>query len=516
MNSNHRRHFMKTAGAGLMTLAAGRPVRSAGTPSNRPNILFAIADDWSYPHAGAYGDRVVETPAFDRLAREGCLFANAYAAAPQCAPNRASILTGRNIWQNREAGTHASYFPNDLTVFTDLLEAAGYTIGTTGKSWGPGNWRDSGWDRNPAGPGFDAKRLAGAPDGISNRDYAGNFAEFLKQKPKDAPFFFWYGAQEPHRVYKKGIGLESGKNPDDVTVPAFLPDDPEIRSDILDYYYEVEWFDAHLGRMIEMLEEAGELDNTIVVATGDNGMPFPRAKANLYDFGIHMPLAVRWPAGTKGGRKVANVVSSIDFAPTFLEAAGAAVPESITGQSFMGILTSNGGGQIDPARDWVVTGRERHSHARYDNLGYPSRALRKGKYLYIHNLKPDRYPAGDPPHYYDVDGCPSKTFMMEHRDEPGHKRLFDLAFGKRPEEELFDLERDPACMNNLAGESEFANALKSMRETLHDVLRNQGDPRALGYGGIFESYPRFNSMRPHLGGFHKRGEYNTRYRVLPG
>lgn len=480
---------------------------AAGTAAAEPpNILFAMADDWSYPHASAYGAPEVDTPAFDRIAKNGLLFHNAFTAAPQCSPNRAAILTGRHIWTLEEAGTHNSYFPTKFAVFPDLLEAAGYHIGYTGKGWGPGAWKDAGWSRNPAGPEYNERALDDVPaGGIRGTDYAGNFEAFLDARPDDAPFFFWYGASEPHRSYEQGSGIRAGKDPSRVEVPGFLPDTPEIRSDMLDYFVEIEWFDTHLGRMIAALETAGALDNTIVIATGDNGMPFPGAKANLREHGTHAPLAIQWPARISPDQSTCALVSFIDFAPTFLTASGISTHPQMMGRSILHLFD-------DPNarhREFVLTGRERHSHARFDNLGYPARAIRTSDYLYIRNFAPDRWPAGQPGDYYDIDACPTKTFLMEHRD--AYPELFARSFGKRPAEELFDVSKDPACLTNLVTEPTHAAAQYRLRVMLDTALRAQNDPRLLGYGDIFESYPRFGGMRPHLGGFAERGVYNPEY-----
>jgi uncharacterized sulfatase len=518
MSNKTRRDFLKSATGGTLGMLVGSAAISrrgvagaAKTPARRPNILLAISDDQSWLHTGVMGCKTVNTPAFDRVAREGVLFTNAFGAAPQCSPCRAALLTGRHIWQLEEAGTHASNFPIKFQVYPDLIEAAGYFVGGTGKLWGPGEWKTNGRPRNPAGPAFNRRTLKEKPSkGLNNNDYAGNFQDFLQRRPKDKPFCFWYGGTEPHRQYEKGIGLQSGKKIEDVVVPPFLPDVPEIRSDILDYCFEIDWFDKHLGAMLRLLEEAGELDNTIILVTSDNGMSFPNSKANMHEYGTHMPMAIRWPAGAKGGRVVEDLIPFIDIAPTFLEAAGLTPPAAMTGKSFLDVLASDKSGRVDPKREKVLTGRERHTHARPDNVGYPSRAIRTYDYLFILNFKPDRWPAGDPEGYHDIDGSPSKTYMMEHRTSEKVAPLFPLAFGKRPAEELYDIKKDPGCLTNLADRAEFAAIKKRLRAELERSLTEQGDPRMSG-SDIFDSYPRYSPMRPELGGFAEQGQYNPKF-----
>jgi uncharacterized sulfatase len=485
---------------------------SPAIAADRPNILFAISDDQSHPHASDYGYPAIQTPAFDRIAREGVLFSSAFAPSPGCSPCRAAVLTGRYPWQLEHAGTHASEFPAKYVVYPDLLEAAGYFVGHTGKGWGPGNFGVSGRSRNPAGPAHQKQKLK-APGGISNTDYAGNFESFLKQRPEGAPFCFWYGAHEPHRSFKKGIGLENGMKLSDVVVPPFLPDTPEVRSDILDYCFEIQWFDQHLGRMIELLEKAGELDNTIVVVTSDNGMAFPRAKANCYEYGIHMPLAIRWGAKAPGGRKVDDLVSLVDLAPTYLEVAGVAHPAeksgelAMAGRSLAGLLASKNEGQVDPSRTAAYSARERHSSSRWNNLAYPQRCIRTAQYLYIRNFRPDRWPAGAPQKlngdklgpmhggYHDIDACPTLTHLIEGRDDPEIGPFFHLAVDKRPAEELFDIQNDPGCLVNLAGSPSHAAAQRKLSGQLESYLRETGDPRILDGGDIFETYKRYSPIR---------------------
>lgn len=485
----------------------------------RPNILFAISDDQSWEHTSAYGCQSVSTPNFDRVAREGVLFNNSFCASPGCSPSRASILTGRYPWQLEHAGTHASHFHSKYAVYPDLLENDGYFVGFTGKGWGPGKYQISGRTRNPAGPDFNRLKLKSVPaKGIASNDYAGNFNAFLEAKPGDKPFCFWFGGHEPHRVFEKGSAVAAGKKLEDVAVPDFLPDTPEIREDILDYCYEIEWFDKHLGRMIALLEERGELDNTMIVVTSDNGMAFPRAKANVYEYGIHMPLAIRWPTNIPGGRVVDDLISHTDFAPTFLEATGVVPPSNsktnstetppMTGRSLMPLLKSTESGTTSFARKEVYSGRERHSSSRWNNWTYPQRCIRTADHLLIRNFKPERYPAGTPQKldgqgklgpehggYHDIDACPSLTFLIENRDAPNVARFFNGAVGHRPEYEMFDIKSDPGCINNLVHRPDFLNIQSDLTKRLNGFLETSGDPRLNGNGDVWESYPRYSRIR---------------------
>ena len=474
---------------------------------NRPNILLAIGDDISWKHFGCYGSDFIKTPTFDSLAQRGVKFSNAFCGAPGCSPSRAALLTGKHIWELEEAGTHASNFPHHLKVYPELLEHVGYFTGYTGKPWGPGNYKVSGRSQNPAGEIYNKKKRAKnalPATGISGTDYAENFADFLEARPDGKPFCFWFGAHEAHRGFEFKSGVKNGKKLDDAIVPGFLPDTETTRHDMLDYAVEIEWFDSHLGRMIQMLEAAGELTNTLVVVTADNGMAFPRAKANNYEYGVHMPLIISWPAEVAGGRTVDDFVSLIDLAPTFMEAAREAVPSEMTGKSLMDILRSDRCGVVDASRTYVLSGRERHTHARENNFGYPIRALHTARFNYIRNLKPERSPTGI--EFKDVDGCPSHSLMLEDKDAD----LSKLAYGQRPAEELYDKTEDPFCLNNLASNPEYRPIMDRFWKLMQDDLTKGGDPRMLGYGDIWESYPRYSKTRDYPG-FKTSKKYNPEY-----
>ncbi len=460
----------------------------------RPNILVAIADDWAWPHAGAYGCRFISTPSFDRICREGVLFSNGFTTAPTCTASRASLLTGRHPW-SLEAGAQLwGYLPAKYKVYPDILECQGYWVGHTNKGWGPGSIAAGGRNRNPAGPGFNNKTCSPLTKCMSKNDYAANFADFLENKPADAPFCFWYGSKEPHRFYEQGSGLRQGKRLEDVQVPFYLPDCEEVRSDLLDYALEVERFDADLGRMMDLLEKRGELDNTLIVVTGDNGKPFPRSKATGYEHGCHVPLAVRG-AGTRPGRVVSDFISFIDLAPTFLELAGIALPDAMSGRSLVDVLRSGTSGRVDPSRDFVIIGRERHGYSRPWLAGYPIRSIVTDNYIYVRNFEPDRWPTGNPERYGDCDDSPSKSYILAHRhDDP---ERFNLCFGLRPGEELYHRPDDSECVRNLLSEPEHEKIRAELRAKLEGVLKEIGDPRISGRGWQFECVPYIRHAAPN-------------------
>ncbi len=466
------------------TAGAQSSLGSEAPNERRPNILFAIADDWSNGHAGVFSCAFVETPAFDRVASEGVLFRNCFTSNPKCSPCRASILTGRNTWQLDEACCHFGVFPKRWPVYPELLEEAGYHVGYTGKGWGPGDFRAGGFERNPAGPAYQQYQAKPLYSGISNRDYAENFRAFLESRTADQPFCFWFGTTEPHRRYEPGSGLRAGKKLTDVELPAFYPDSNLIRSDILDYALEVEWFDTHLGRILAILEESGELENTLIVVTSDHGMPFPRVKGQIYDEGFHLPLAVRWGDQVPKGRVVDDFINVRDFMPTFLEAAGLPVPDSVTGSSFLDQLVSEDDEWIDPQRNRMLIGKERHDLGRPHDQGYPVRAIRTPDFLYIQNFEPDRWPAGDPETgYRNVDDSPTKTLLLGRFD-----RFYQLSFGLRPREELYRITDDPDCVRNLADDPKRRATKVALRTEMYERLRKEGDPRMFGLGDMFDAY----------------------------
>lgn len=482
----------------LLCTAVFSGCNSKSEQTKQPNILFAIADDASWKHFGAYGCDWVKTPAFDRVAGEGILFTRAYTPNAKCAPSRSCILTGRNSWQLEEAANHSPLFPAKFKTYAEVLGENGYWVGSTAKGWAPGDPGEiNGKKRELTGPKFDEHKTEPPAKYISNIDYARNFEAFLNARPDGQPFCFWYGSTEPHRAYEFEAGINyGGKKLNEIDeVPAFWPDVDTIRTDMLDYAFEIEYFDLHLQRMLQMLEELGELENTLVIVTADNGMPFPRIKGQVYEYSNHLPLAVMWPDGIKNpGRVVHDFVNFIDFAPTYLELAGLTAEkvgmQPVTGKSLTDILFSGKEGSVADDRDFVLVGKERHDVGRPDDQGYPVRGIFKGDYLYLRNFEPERWPKGNPETgYLNCDGSPTKTYILDTRRKKSIMEYWQLNFGKRVAEEMYNVVEDPFCMNNLAEDKAYAELKAELSTEMTQRLTEQDDPRILGNGDIFDNYP---------------------------
>ncbi|HAD61755.1 MAG TPA: sulfatase [Planctomycetaceae bacterium] len=503
--------------------------------ADRPNVVFAFADDWGR-YAGAYAaiekggpSDLVQTPHFDRIAEEGVLFTNAFVNAPSCTPCRSSLLSGQYFWRTgKGAILQGAHWDLKIPTYPLLLQDAGYHIGYSNKVWSPGDNRDAPF----GGPARQYNRRGGKHNGFSqflarNRDdvegakqtllaeVRGNFQDYLADRKDGQPLCYWWGPTNCHRKWIRGSGKDFwGIDPDELKgrVPRFMPDVPVVREDIADYLGEVQAFDAGLGVLIEELEKAGELENTIIIVSGDHGAPgFPNGKCNLYDFGTHVPLAIRWPKNYPGDRIVHDFVCLPDLTPTILDACGVEVPQVMTGKSLHGILQLEKSGVLDPLRDSVITGRERHvARARTDWMPYPQRAIRTKNFLYIRNFKPDRWPMGTGPGYGaegtmpdfkslenntfvafgDLDASPTKAWVaLNCEEDPKLRKYFDFAFGLRPEEELYDLRNDLHQMYNVADEDRYKDVKAELSERLMSVLKSTGDPRVTGDGSTFDRPP---------------------------
>jgi N-sulfoglucosamine sulfohydrolase len=504
--------------------------------AQRPNILFVFADDWGR-YAGAYAkidgpggiNDIVRTPHFDRVAREGVLFRSAFVSAPSCTPCRSALLSGQHFWRTgRGSILRGAVWDGSNPSFALMLRDAGYHIGETFKVWSPGTPADAPFDApkhayEKAGGRFNqfsqhvtAMVAQGRPVEAAKQvlydEVRANFDAFLAARKPGDPFCYWFGPTNVHRKWIKGSGKKLwGIEPDALKgkLPPFLPDVPEVRQDLADYFGEVQAFDAALGLLLARLAEIGELENTVVVVSGDHGAPgFPHGKCNLYDFGSSVPLAISGP-GVEGGRVVDDLITLPDLAPTFLELGGVKPARVMTGRSLVSLLRSTKTGQVEPARDAVYIGRERHvESARAGFLPYPQRAIRTHDFLYIVNFRPDRWPLGDPYRLEggnpptaeevteetrvtlpDEDAGPTKAWLVGVRNDPKWNSHFDWVYGRRPREELYDLKTDRHQTRNVAAEPRFAATRAQLERRLMDELKRTGDPRLVDDGKFFETPP---------------------------
>lgn len=445
----------------------------------KPNFLVLISDNHYSDHLGCYGDKVVKTPTIDSIAKNGVRFTNAFCASPSCTPSRGAMLTGQEIWRLGEGANLWSSLPDSIATYQDILEEAGYLTGHDRKGWGPGDYKAGGRDKNPAGATFK------------------DFNEFLEMNKGGGSWSYFLSSRNPHRPFEYESGKKIGLDPENVVVPPYLPDSQEIRSDITDYYASVMAFDKEVHEAMRLLEKTGMAKNTIIVICGDNGWMMPKGLGNLYDFGTKVPLIISWPTHIKTNRVITDFVSLNDLAATFLEFAGQKIPENMTARSLKNILLSEKEGRVNEDFNRVFVARERHAMGRKGGLGYPGRAIRTDDFLFIHNYEPNRWPAGDPPLFADIDGhmlqyySPTKEYMMEHKDAPDVKELYKDAFLKRPKYELFDLKKDPFQLHNVAEQDEYKEDMVRLSEELSNYLIATKDPRAIGAPIIWDSSPYY-------------------------
>lgn len=485
----------------------------------KPNILFLFADDLGR-YASAYSDPekpsandIISTPAFDRIAKEGALFENAFISAPSCTPSRGAVYTGRHFFRNGSASQlHNPWGGRTADPFAELegmpmtLANSGYHIGWSHK-W---HLRESlmGGKKNQHSKrggriNSYSQQMSKAKDPTAAKtsildDVRGNFRDFLAKRKEGQPFFYSFNPTNTHRTWVRGSGKKLwGLEPEDLKdkLPSSLPESAVIREDFADYLGETMAFDAACAVIIEELGSMGELDNTLVVISGDHGAPgFPRGKCNVHDFGSRVLLAMRWPKTIQAGREVDVPVSLVDLAPTFLAAAGLESKDDPNGENLLPALGE--GGEDSKLRGWALVGRERHvGSAREDSLPYPVRAIRTPEFLYVRNFKPDRWPMGAPleaakpePNmdqigkntraaFADLDFAPTKTWLVENRNDRNLTPYLSWAWMRRPLEELYDVRKDPHQISNLAQDPSFAGTLATLRTQLMTELEAQQDPR---------------------------------------
>lgn len=416
--------------------------------SRKPNFLFLISDDHSHPDLGCNGNGVVQTPNLDRLAAEGMRFEHCFVSSSQCSPNRSSIFTGCTPHTTATSRLHTP-MPEWEPTILEPLKAAGYFTGAFRKvhQGSDFNNRFDFYDQNKSTP----------------------FEKFFDALPQGRPFWLQLGFTDPHRPYRPGA-FQPPHDPAKVKVPSFLPDHPEVRKDLGHYHDYIARMDAECGQVLALLEKRGLADNTLVLFTGDNGMPFPRAKGTCYEPGIRVPLLARWPGRISAGSTRREMIAHVDLAPTWLEAAGVAVQKKMQGRSMLPLLT---GGTYSP-NEAVFS--ERNWHDNFD----PIRSVRTNRHKLIFNAAP-HFPYRPA---WDLADSPSwKTIQELGRRGQLSAPQLRMLNPTRPLVELYDLEKDPDEFTNLATSTEHKPVLDDLTARLSRWMHRTYDYLPPGRAG---------------------------------
>lgn len=419
--------------------------------SPRSNIVFIIGDDISAEDFGCYGNRGIRTPNIDRLAAESMRFNNGYLAISSCSPSRCAFLTGRYPHNLETAAELHGKLPAGVAMFPQLLRAAGYYSAQAGKTHFGENWNEL------TGPAVDAFDIGGEGKDSAGPSGANQWIARLRDRPKDRPFFMWFGSHDAHRPWDKNP-FNGLNRPEDVRVPPYLVDTPETREDLARYYDEITRFDHHIGEVLQELARQRVLDNTIIIVTSDNGRPFPHSKTQLYEDGIKMPLLIRWPQAGLHAQQTDALASAIDVAPTVLELAGVPKAATIQGVSLVPVLK-------DPratVRDVVFAEHNWHNFMAHIRL------VRVGNDVYMRNAWPDLPLTGKRD---DPSSEALRAVRAAGKITPIQENIF---IAPRPAEEFYDLAADPMQARNLAGVVDPAR-LNQMRALLDRWTRETGD-----------------------------------------
>lgn len=436
------------------------------TGASPPNILFVLSDDHSVPYVGCYGNSVIRTPNLDRFAAEGMRFDRMFTAAPQCVPSRAAYLTGRSPVAVR-MGRFNSPLPPDVKTTPEHLTAAGYYTGIARRNYhldGPGR----------GGPvtGKLLARQMTFKQRVDFLDQSGPkmtvpvVSKFLDQVPAGKPFFMWLNFNDPHYPWDKNA-IAKPHDPAKLQLPAHLPDLPGMRADLARYCDEVSRVDEEFASVLQLLDERKLTQNTIVVFAGDNGMAFPHGKGSLYDPGMHVPMMIRWPGVVKPGSSTSQLISGEDVAPTLLEAAGLKTPAEMSGRSFLSVLRGGDGEH----RKYIFGARLTHGSAPVTETTKAStfdlsRCVRSKSHKLIYNCTPQM-------EYQPVDSSNEpgwKEMVAANKAGTLDPKLSKAYFGKRPVLEVYDLDKDPSELNNLAGRPEVADVQKELTIALTEKM----------------------------------------------
>ena len=446
---------------------------AADGPTARPkkNVVLFVVDDMGLD-AGCYGNRAIRTPYLDRLAAEGTRFDRAFCTTASCSASRSVILTGLHNHANGQYGHQHSYHNfhtfDSLRSLPVLLSDAGYRTCSIGKVH----------VQPESVYKFDVYAndgAMGARNTVRMAENAGEFINSVDAQKEPQPFFIYFCPSDPHRAAKgfandrKYPGVEEvAYEPDDVSMPHFLPDQPEVRQELAEYYQAISRLDQGLGRLMEVLEETGHGHDTLILFLSDNGMPFPGSKTTLYEPGMHLPLVVRSPDQKERGQASRVMVTWADLVPTILEYTGVKGPKyALHGRSFLDAIH----GEELPDSE-VYASHTFHEITMY----YPMRVVRTNRYKYILNLAHQLpYPFAS-----DLYDSPTWQGVLERGDKTFGRRTTE-AFLHRPRHELYDLQADPYEAVNLAEDPQHADILAELQRKLKSWQEKTGDPWIVKY-----------------------------------
>lgn len=447
---------------------------SAAAGAKKPNILFLLSDDHSYPFVSAYGDTNVRTPTLDQLAAEGMKFHRFFTGAPQCVPSRATLMTGRSPVAARMTRFSAPLPRDEVTLPELLREKAGYFTGICGRSFHLDGSSKTGASTARL---FQEHRLKTFIDRVdflntcSDVEVAVQLTAFLDKKPADKPFFMWANFSDPHHVWNAPADFRP--DPASLKLPAHWPDLPGMRAQLADYCAEVNRLDRTIAGVLDVLKQRGFMEDTLIVFCGDNGAALPHGKGSLYDPGSNVPCIIRWPGVVKSGGDSRVLISAEDFAPTMLAAAGLAPGAQMSGKSFLPLLK----GESFAPRKHVFVERGPHgsapvtvnaTSAPYD-LG---RAVRSDRYKFIYNCTP-WIPYGP------VDSAGGQAWQeMQKAHATGNLSVGLRATyftSPRPVYELYDLDTDPSELENVSGRPDLATVESELREAMAEKMILDGD-----------------------------------------
>ncbi|WP_299554219.1 sulfatase [Seonamhaeicola sp.] len=468
----------------ILTFVSCQSKQKTSQENQKPNIVLIIADDVSWDDVGAYGHPKIKTPHLDKMARDGMLFNQAFLTTSSCSPSRTSIVSGLYP-HNTDAEQLSWPLPEEKKTFVQELKNAGYWTGLAGKYHMGDPVRDD----------FDAlleMKWIDAPIGLDRRlvgDGSGcdEWIKLLQQRPKDKPFFTWLASFDAHRPFYEGMS-DDPYDPEETIIPPYMPETEASKKDFALYYDEISRMDDYIGKVVAELEAQGVAENTVVLFISDNGRAFPRDKTTLYDGGIKTPWIIKWPAKIKPGSVNNNLVSSVDIAPTFMKMAGLEPIEDFEGIDFSPALMD----VEQSTRDDIYA--EDHFHDFEDY----TRAVRTSKYKYIKNYYPDLPNTPSADIIRDLTWKSMKEEKAKGTLTEAQMRCFEIP---RPDEELYDVEKDPYELNNLALNTDYDYVLndmrmrlKRMRETTNDFLPTERTPddfvRETGYPTKYRIRPR--------------------------